>query len=343
MAAKFYFQRNREKFAQTYLQEAHYGYKCWGAITKVQELEAKYPQFIRQPAPTTSTITTTTSTGTQIGTVLDLATVMKASQTISSEVSLDKLLTKLMQTLIQNAGAQTGFLLLEKSGSWVIEASGKINQDEVIVLQSLPPENQLPISVINYVTRTQETLVFHDAREEIQNPQGKFHNPHESYIINNQNKSLLCAPLINQGTLNGIIYLENNLATNAFTSNRLELIQLLSGQAAIAIDNARLYNNLEQKVSDRTQELKNTLDTLKATQEELIQSEKMAALGQLIANIAHEINTPLGAIKASSNNISSALNKSLEILPSLLTKLSGQQQVDFFALRIKSSVDKFNS
>ena len=109
-----------------------------------------------------------------------------------------------------------------------------------------------------------------------------------------QPKSILCTPLINQHQLSGIVYLENNLTTKAFTPEKLQILQLLSREAAIAIDHARLYNNLEQKLVERTQELSNTLAELQATQHKLIESEKMAALGGLVAGVTHEINTPVG-------------------------------------------------
>jgi len=221
------------------MKKAHYGYQIWGAQRKVEDLEEKYPQLLpKSPATKSitsiSTIITNSTSGSQSGEDLDLATIMKASQAISGEIVIDKLLANLMKILIQNAGAQTGFLILDKAGQWAIEASGEVDADRINVLQSIPIDNNLPASIVNYVARTRETVVKNDAAN-----QGKF--TLDPYIKANKTKSILCAPLINQGQLGGIVYLENNLTTGAFTPDRLEIIQLLSGQAAIAIANAKLY------------------------------------------------------------------------------------------------------
>ncbi|NEO89831.1 MAG: AAA family ATPase [Moorea sp. SIO3G5] len=171
------------------------------------------------------------------------------------------------------------------------------------VLQSIPIEesNTIPISVINAVFHKSQALVFDNASEETTLAA-------DPYIIQQQPKSALCTPILTQGKLIGILYLENNQCTAAFTSDRLEVLKLLCSQAAISLENAQLYSNLEQaksqledyshnleeKVAERTQELSQTLDDLTATQKKLVESEKMAALGGLVAGVAHEINTPVG-------------------------------------------------
>ncbi|MEQ9484526.1 trifunctional serine/threonine-protein kinase/ATP-binding protein/sensor histidine kinase [Coleofasciculus sp. F4-SAH-05] len=334
LAAMFYQHRGMDKFADMYLKEAHYTYTRWGATAKVRDLEAQYSQLFAPSSPVSflsdnRTTVSSVSQRNQSASALDFATLMKASQAIGSEIELSKLLAALMEILIENTGAQTGVLILNQSGEWVIEASLNGETNHVTVLQSLPLENYLPLSIINYVTHTKKTVVTTNAAKI-----GKFTN--DPYIQAHQTQSVLCAPLLNQGQLSGIVYLENNLATDAFTPDRLEVLQILSGQAAIAIDNARLYHTLEQNVAARTQELKNTLDSLKATQDELIQSEKMAALGQLIAGIAHEINTPLGAIRSSAGNISKFLIQILEQLPTLFQSLSPEEGQDFLKMLQRS-------
>jgi predicted ATPase/signal transduction histidine kinase/tRNA A-37 threonylcarbamoyl transferase component Bud32 len=314
LAAKFYLGWGKETIAQTYMKEAHYAYTHWGALAKVKDLEAKYPQLLTKSATVrsvidTGTTTTSTTTSTGSGEALDLATVMKASQAISGEIVLDKLLASLMKILIENAGAQSGFLILPSQSepgsshdNWVIQASGAVNEEQVTILQSVGIDSveistQIPLlsaAIVHYVIRTKENVVLNDAVHA-----GQF--TQDTYILTKKPKSILCIPLLDRGQLSGILYLENNLTTDAFTPDRVELLKLLSAQVAISIANAQLYTNLqrfnenlEQSVQQRTAELSQTLSELKATQKKLVESEKMASLGGLVAGVAHEINTPVG-------------------------------------------------
>ncbi|MBD3886331.1 AAA family ATPase [Phormidium tenue FACHB-886] len=252
LAAKFYLERGREKFAQLYMKEAHYCYERWGATAKVKDLETRYPQFFSQSSSIAEIPIRTIygTTATRSDSAFDLAAVMKAAQAISSEIELEQLLSSLMQILIENAGAQTGYLLLENLGEWVIEASCELTDSNNVcamrVLQSIPMTNRLPESIIQYVIRTHETVLLKDAIRE-----GNFIN--DPYVQHNQTQSLLCLPLLNQSKLAGVLYLENQLATGAFTPDRLQVLNLLSTQAAIAIENAKLYSKLRTSESRMTQ------------------------------------------------------------------------------------------
>lgn len=337
LAAQFFLQQQRENFARVYLNEAYYGYYCWGAKAKLRQLESTHPHLLSNQvihshqgavpssqlaaAAATSTIRTTQS--------LDLTSVLQASQAIASEIVLDKLLVTLIKILVRNAGAQVGYLVLNVEGRLFIEASYDSQADQNQVLQSEPITGKLPSSVLNYVLRTQESVVIHEATQD-----SNF--ALDEYITSNQPQSILCAPLLNQGQLSGILYLENNLTTGAFTSDRVEILQLLSGQAAIAIDNDRLYTNLEEKVAERTQDLSKALEDLKLAQDGLIQSEKMAALGQLIAGVAHEINTPLGAIRSSIEYIANFLDQHLTTLPQFFRDLPPTQGQQFQTLLLRA-------
>jgi predicted ATPase/class 3 adenylate cyclase/GAF domain-containing protein len=240
LAAKFYLSEGKELIARAYMQEAHYHYQVWGANAKVKHLEQQYPQLLTAiPVTTKDTKPTPAVTTSGSSFYLDIATVMKATITISGEIMLDKLLSSLMKILMENAGAQKGYLILMNQGKLLIEAAGRIDSEQIIVLQSIFLENYPNISqsIVNYVARTQESVVLDNATKE-----GKFTN--DVYIKANNSKSILCVPLINQSQLVSIIYLENNLTTGAFTPERLQVLQLLSGQAAISIKNAKLYTEI---------------------------------------------------------------------------------------------------
>lgn len=178
-------------------------------------------------------------TSENVAPALDLAAVMRAAQTIASEIVLDRLLATSMKIFIESAGAQTGYLILASQGELSVAVSSNADSEQVTVLPSISIKTCLPESIIQYVAQAQESLIQTDAAQE-----GMF--AHDSYIQRRQPKSILCVPMLHQGQLIGIVYLENNLASAAFSPERLEIIQLLSTQAAIAIANAKLYAELQE-------------------------------------------------------------------------------------------------
>jgi diguanylate cyclase (GGDEF)-like protein/PAS domain S-box-containing protein len=253
LAAEFYFARGRERVAKEYLIDAYYGYLRWGATAKVQDLIERY-SHIFPGGQTLINIGITPNYTTTVGlAALDLATVIKASQALSDEIIQSKLLDKLMNSMIENAGARTGMLLLQQSGQWVLAVEGFVDKDNTIVLPARPIETSpiLPGGLINYVARTRSTLVLDDASEE------KLFSD-DRYILNNRPKSVLCLPIIYQSQLKGILYLENNLTKGAFTQKHIELLSLLASQAAISLENAEFYQELQtysQKLESKNAQL----------------------------------------------------------------------------------------
>jgi class 3 adenylate cyclase len=180
---------------------------------------------------------------------MDVATVTKAAQAISGEVRLMELLSSLLSIVMENAGASRGVLLLPGSSELLVQAERRVGDATAELLQAVPlsRHDRLARSVIQYVARTRESVVLADAAA------SQFAS--DPYVAAAKPRSLLAAPLLHQGRLAGVVYLENDLATGAFTAERVELLAVLSGQIAVSINNAELYGRLEEKVAERTQQL----------------------------------------------------------------------------------------
>jgi predicted ATPase/class 3 adenylate cyclase len=236
LAGRHFIATNRRNVGVSYLAEARTGYQTWGATAKVRQLEREYPElnfdktFADQPGQWHTSDSS-----------LDLLSVIKASQVLAGEIVLDRLLDKLMRIVIENAGAESGKLILAEQGELRVEARGRADSERVEVLRGIPMRevSDLPHSVVQYVARTGESLVLNRASSE-----GNF--TADPYIIATQPKSILCVPIVNQGKLVGVIHLENNLATDVFTDERVEMLTILSTQLAGSIVNAKLYNDLAE-------------------------------------------------------------------------------------------------
>ncbi|MGB5684865.1 MAG: AAA family ATPase [Candidatus Electrothrix sp.] len=300
LAAEYYAERGMQKIAQTFFKEAYATYTQWGATAKVLHLEKNHPEFsanvlLKKHHPaTTATLGSSTSGVGGVGGMhspvqLDLTSVIKASQTLSKEIVLSKLLANMMRIVIENAGAQKGVLLLPRKNKWFIETEGYAENDEIMVLRSLALEEyeNIPNTLIHYIAHTQENVVLSDAAQE-----GSFSQ--DSYIIREQCKSILGMPLVNQGTLIGIIYLENNVTTGVFNQQRLEILTLFSSQLAISIKNSLLYNQLEIKVSERTHALQQEIAERKRAEEQA--KFASSAKSDFLSNMSHEFRTPLNVI-----------------------------------------------
>jgi len=237
LAARFYAARGFETIADTYLRQARHGYRLWGADGKVRQLEQSYPQLRDEK-------TSSDPTSTILAPVehLDLATVIKVSQAVSGEIVLEKLIDTLMRTAIEHAGAERGLLILPRDDGYRIEAEATTNVDTVTVNQRRAgvTAEDLPESVFQYVLRTKESVLLHDAA-------GDSQFAGDAYIRRRHGRSMLCLPLLKQGRLLGVLYLENNLTLHVFTPDRMAVLKLLASAAAISLENTRLYGDLRER------------------------------------------------------------------------------------------------
>jgi PAS domain S-box-containing protein len=234
LAARFYAARGFEKIARMYLQDARHGYLHWGADGKVRQLDAIHPYLEgeeRPPAPAS-----------RIGAPaeqLDTEAVIKASQAVSGEIVLDRLIETLMRIAVEHAGAQRGMLILVTGETPQIEAEATTEQKMILVVVRPQAVTQalLPESLLHTVIRMRQSVILDDAAA-----RGAFSA--DDYIVKKRARSILCLPLVKQTQLLGVLYLENNLASHVFTPARISLLELLASQAAISLENARLYGEL---------------------------------------------------------------------------------------------------
>jgi predicted ATPase/signal transduction histidine kinase len=291
LAGEFYLSHRQDKIARNYLKDAYCCYQNWGAIAKVRHLEEKYSHFLsdledrenivkKSPFITDSAKSLNTS-------ALDLAAVIRASQVISEEIILDRLLEKLLKILLENSGAQKGFLLLAKNDHLEIVVAASSREKRVTKVRAIPAEKTklLPHSTIDYVSRTNQCVV-------LPNPSYQSLFVSDPYYQTNQPKSVLCAPLVKQNKLIGIVYLENNLTYDAFTSDRIEIATLLCTQAAISLENAKLYQDLQQSraIERAARQMGKALEKEKELNE---------LKSRFISTTSHEFRTPLATIMGS--------------------------------------------
>ncbi|WP_438044555.1 sensor histidine kinase [Sorangium sp. So ce128] len=241
LASRFYRTRGFGLIAATYLREARTCYACWGADGKVKQIDQQHPHLWdkRPLAPTASFAARSEQ--------LDLLSVTKASQTVSSEIVLDKLLRTLLTVVLEQGGAQRACILLYQDERFSIEAEATL-EEKGSATTILPPKaeelsRRVPMSLLRYVQRTKERVILSDAAADA----GKFSG--DDYLARYRPKSLLCVPILRQGEVVGLLYLENNLLEGAFTPERLTALSLLATQAAISLENARL---LSKEQSART-------------------------------------------------------------------------------------------
>ncbi len=239
LAARFWIGKGKVHIAESYIKSARSLFELWGADHKAGQLEKKYAALLGRKLVWVDSQKTTVIDKT-LTEYIDVDAVIKASQAISSEINLKTLLIRIMQIIIENAGARNGILILESKNQLTVEASANADSGTIEVLKSVPADTGiLPESIVRFVHRTGEDVILRNASEE-----GLF--IHDPYILEHMPKSVLCIPIRYKDKISGVLYLENNLAEAAFTPDRVKMLELLSSQAAISIENARFYKSLEK-------------------------------------------------------------------------------------------------
>ncbi len=302
-AARFQDDLGALRPARAYRERAYILYRRWGADAKArllnqvstEDLDARLHVTKRSLSHDSSSLESAHA-------FVDLEAFAKASRAISETLELEPLLRTLMRIVVEDAGATSALLVLHRDDGRLFLEAQVLPSQSPKVLVGRPLDDQardLPVKLLEQVSRTKQPRVVSDAQAQ----RGSEH------LGSREARSILCLPLVTQGRSVGVLHLENELAPSVFTADRIEVLTLLSGQLAIAIEKARLYAGLEEIVKSRTSELQNALRELERAQTRLIMQEKMASLGALVAGVAHEVNTPLGAVCSNIETMKTALRR----------------------------------
>jgi PAS domain S-box-containing protein len=237
VAARFYAARGFQKFAHAYRVEARYCYQRWGADGKVRQLDQTYPHLdSKEPSLDSRRVIDTSIEH------LDLTTVVEVSQAVLGEIELGKLIETLLRTALEHAGAERALLVLPQGAELRVQAEAVTAGGSVTI--SLRDEaltsDQLPATVLQYAARSQQSVIIEDA-----SARGNFSD--DEYIREKGARSVLCLPLVKQGRLIAILYLENNLAANVFSARRIAVLNVLASSAGISLENSRLYRGLQER------------------------------------------------------------------------------------------------
>ncbi|HTP29746.1 MAG TPA: ATP-binding protein, partial [Anaeromyxobacteraceae bacterium] len=310
-AARFHRQRGWMTGAAAHLRAAHAAYSHWGAMAKVKALEVEHPE-LRPEHPGQ-----TPAAGRAGIPQLDFLAAARASQAISGQTDLARLLDTLLRTVLESACAQAGWLILASGESLSLAARATANEHGIEVEVFPEPPGymaELPDSILSYARRSRGPVVLGDAA--VPNPFST-----DEALRRRGARSVLCLPIIRQGILTALLYLENRLLPGLFTPERLALLELLATQAAISLELGQHKKQLTELVTRRTEELtraneslRNANRRLEQAHRQLLHSEKMASIGQLAAGVAHEINNPVACISSNLGTLDSYLDDVMRVV-----------------------------
>ncbi|MFC1617259.1 AAA family ATPase [Candidatus Margulisiibacteriota bacterium] len=314
LLARFFHSINLDLLSRTYFNEAKYLYLRWGAIAKIQDILENYGEIIstsqltHQPTLISSSLThsksSSISSSSSTSTYFDVLSILKLSQAISQEIGLKNLLEKLITIIIENTSSESGALILKDADSqdFFIEAYKDINSTEYDILESLSIEENMYLcsNIVKLVERSLTPIILAEAYK---------HKEYENntYIKQNKCKSIMCFPIVFKNELFGIIYLENNISAGIYTEKKKEYIRILSMQVAIYIENAILYNHLEEQVKNRTDELSQANEELIRVKEDAEKANRIKSI--FLAQMTHDLRTPLHVIIGSLDKYLNEKNK----------------------------------
>ncbi len=254
-AAQFHFSQGMQRAGRRLLSDARHHYEAWGATGKVRQLDHTYP-FLRDSDRGTANGTDhgrrrrahDYSSGSIRSDDVDMLAILRASQALSSETNLDRLYVDIVDHMRAITGAETVQLLVrDDTNTWILPTAATSHHNPITLDQAIA-QNLLPATAFRYAERTREPLLVEDATRD-----DRFAK--DPYLSNADRCSLLAVPILNHGDLRSVLLLENRLSSGAFSTDRLDAVILIAGQLAVSVDNALLYRRLEDKVTERTQEL----------------------------------------------------------------------------------------
>ena len=265
LAGRYYFSSGNITVAKAYLENARRFFLQWGAFAKVKHLEKEFGLLLGSSLLENKKNKEPVSMEN-----VDVGYLLNVSRAVSSIKDVDKVIEQLMLAVIQNSGADTGYLLIRNRADLVIKSSYKIAEGVRLISEYIDPE-MLPLNTIRYVARVKDPLI-------INNPASSTEYNAIPYFAHNYPLSVLIYPVLKQNELFGILYLENYLIEDVFDAKRVELLNLISGQIAMLLDNNYLYQNLEIIVKERTIELETEKEQMSELLKNIFPKEAIAEL-----------------------------------------------------------------